>query len=365
MLKECVKSEQARVFVFCISVGVYVVRHLVQFFSSPSLLDLLLVGGSKWFQWVQLVSQFSAVTVLFWPVCFLNVELSQTFIYFLTRSVYNRSGEWRDETIPILASTTVGFSYITFLLVCTNVTVLSYWDKWLYLSKSSLCFFSDFSTFPYILGAAAEPLLGSQGGVIYIWNWGNEFDSHTLWKQSSSLCIIWSLQIGVLATLLTTVSGVVSVDDIWGDEWDILLVSLQVGLESKWHDCVILYDCCMNSFCFRVTKTTLPTEKNTSNLLKTKLPMKIHINPSKNKLIYSQSILQSCGLLSFSLTTSVHLYFFTSPQHLSCTLERWQQSQLSAGWWLDMWSAEREPVSVGTVCAFHVFFIKIIVLISY
>lgn len=34
-----------------------------------------------------------------------------------SRSVYNRSGEWRDETIPILASTTVGFSYITFLMV--------------------------------------------------------------------------------------------------------------------------------------------------------------------------------------------------------------------------------------------------------
>lgn len=34
-----------------------------------------------------------------------------------SRSVYNRSGQWRDETIPILASTTVGFSYITFLMV--------------------------------------------------------------------------------------------------------------------------------------------------------------------------------------------------------------------------------------------------------
>uniref|UniRef100_A0A7N8Y765 Glycerophosphodiester phosphodiesterase domain containing 5a n=1 Tax=Mastacembelus armatus TaxID=205130 RepID=A0A7N8Y765_9TELE len=71
--------------------------------------------------------------------------------------VYNRSGEWRDETIPILASTTVGFSYISFLLV-----------KCLQL-----------------------------------------------------------LSIGVLATLLSTISGLVSVDDIWRDEWDIMLVSLQ------------------------------------------------------------------------------------------------------------------------------------------
>lgn len=39
------------------------------------------------------------------------------------------------------------------------------------------------------------------------------------------------LQIGVLATLATTVSGVVSVDDIWVDEWEILFVSVQVCLE--------------------------------------------------------------------------------------------------------------------------------------
>ncbi|XP_029375120.1 glycerophosphodiester phosphodiesterase domain-containing protein 5 isoform X3 [Echeneis naucrates] len=84
-------------------------------------------------------------------------------------SVYNRSGEWRDETIPILASTTVGFSYITFLLIL----------------------------------ALFHISLGQQ------------------------LNLYWVHKIGVLATLLTTVSGVVSVDDIWGDEWDILLVSLQ------------------------------------------------------------------------------------------------------------------------------------------
>uniref|UniRef100_A0A8C5EDZ5 Glycerophosphodiester phosphodiesterase domain-containing protein 5-like n=1 Tax=Gouania willdenowi TaxID=441366 RepID=A0A8C5EDZ5_GOUWI len=41
------------------------------------------------------------------------------------------------------------------------------------------------------------------------------------------LNLYWVHKIGVLATLLTTISGVVSVDDIWGDEWAILLVSLQ------------------------------------------------------------------------------------------------------------------------------------------
>lgn len=32
----------------------------------------------------------------------------------------------------------------------------------------------------------------------------------------------------MLAALITTVSGVVSIDDVWGDEWDIILISLQV-----------------------------------------------------------------------------------------------------------------------------------------
>ncbi|XP_029957457.1 glycerophosphodiester phosphodiesterase domain-containing protein 5 isoform X3 [Salarias fasciatus] len=83
--------------------------------------------------------------------------------------VYNRTGEWRDETLPIVASTTVGFSYITFLLIL----------------------------------ALFHISLGQQ------------------------LNLYWVHKIGVLATLLTTVSGVVSVDDVWGDEWDILLVSMQ------------------------------------------------------------------------------------------------------------------------------------------
>lgn len=83
--------------------------------------------------------------------------------------VYNRSGEWRDETVPILASTTVGFTYVTFLMIL----------------------------------ALFHISLGQQ------------------------LNLYWVHKIGVLATLLTTVSGVVSVDDMWSSEWDILLVSLQ------------------------------------------------------------------------------------------------------------------------------------------
>uniref|UniRef100_A0A4W6E4B9 Glycerophosphodiester phosphodiesterase domain containing 5 n=1 Tax=Lates calcarifer TaxID=8187 RepID=A0A4W6E4B9_LATCA len=108
----------------------------------------------------------SFLLLLFWAYFWL---VAQNDFNEFNWSVYNRSGEWRDETIPILASTTVGFSYITFLLIL----------------------------------ALFHISLGQQ------------------------LNLYWVHKIGVLATLVTTISGVVSVDDIWGDEWDILLVSLQ------------------------------------------------------------------------------------------------------------------------------------------
>lgn len=104
--------------------------------------------------------------LLFWAYFWL---VAQNDFNEFNWSVYNRTGEWRDETIPILASTTVGFSYITFLMIL----------------------------------ALFHISLGQQ------------------------LNLYWVHKIGVLATLLTTISGVVSVDDIWADEWDIILVSLQ------------------------------------------------------------------------------------------------------------------------------------------
>ncbi|KAM9348658.1 glycerophosphodiester phosphodiesterase domain-containing protein 5 [Symphorus nematophorus] len=108
----------------------------------------------------------SFLLLLFWAYFWL---VAQNDFNEFNLSVYNRTGEWRDETIPILASTTVGFSYITFLMIL----------------------------------ALFHISLGQQ------------------------LNLYWVHKIGVLATLLTTISGVVSVDDLWGDEWDILLVSLQ------------------------------------------------------------------------------------------------------------------------------------------
>uniref|UniRef100_W5KG90 Glycerophosphodiester phosphodiesterase domain containing 5 n=1 Tax=Astyanax mexicanus TaxID=7994 RepID=W5KG90_ASTMX len=83
--------------------------------------------------------------------------------------LYNRSGEWSDSTVPILTTTLVGFSYTAFLMIL------------------ALCHIA----------------LGQQ------------------------LNLYWIHKIGVLAVLLTTITGVVSIDDLWRDEWDIVLISLQ------------------------------------------------------------------------------------------------------------------------------------------
>ncbi|CAJ1064579.1 glycerophosphodiester phosphodiesterase domain-containing protein 5 isoform X2 [Xyrichtys novacula] len=116
----------------------------------------------SWF--IILCSSF--LLLLFWAYFWV---VAQNDINEFNMSVYNHSGHWSDETIPLLASTTIGFTYITFLMV--------------------LAFF--------------HISLGQQ------------------------LNLYWVHKIGVLATLLTTISGIVSVEELWKDEWHILVVSLQ------------------------------------------------------------------------------------------------------------------------------------------
>ncbi|CAJ1065827.1 glycerophosphodiester phosphodiesterase domain-containing protein 5-like [Xyrichtys novacula] len=83
--------------------------------------------------------------------------------------LYNRSGEWSDGTVPILATTAAGFTYISFLMVL------------------ALCHIA----------------LGQQ------------------------LNLHWLHKIGVTAALLTTIVGVISVNQAWRQEWDIIPISLQ------------------------------------------------------------------------------------------------------------------------------------------
>ncbi|KAM7399606.1 hypothetical protein PAMP_018870 [Pampus punctatissimus] len=83
--------------------------------------------------------------------------------------LYNRSGEWSDGTVPILATTAAGFTYIAFLMVL------------------ALCHIA----------------LGQQ------------------------LNLHWLHKIGVTAALLTTIIGVISINQTWGHEWDVIPISLQ------------------------------------------------------------------------------------------------------------------------------------------
>ncbi|XP_028320457.1 glycerophosphodiester phosphodiesterase domain-containing protein 5 isoform X2 [Gouania willdenowi] len=83
--------------------------------------------------------------------------------------LYNRSGEWSDGTVPILATTAACFTYIAFLMVL------------------ALCHIA----------------LGQQ------------------------LNLHWLHKIGVFAALLTTIAGVISVNQTWRQEWDVIPISLQ------------------------------------------------------------------------------------------------------------------------------------------
>uniref|UniRef100_A0A665V3U3 Glycerophosphodiester phosphodiesterase domain containing 5b n=1 Tax=Echeneis naucrates TaxID=173247 RepID=A0A665V3U3_ECHNA len=83
--------------------------------------------------------------------------------------LYNRSGVWSDGTAPILATTAAGFTYVAFLMVL------------------ALCHIA----------------LGQQ------------------------LNLHWLHKIGVTAALLTTIVGVISVNQTWRQEWDVIPISLQ------------------------------------------------------------------------------------------------------------------------------------------
>ncbi|KAI4888242.1 hypothetical protein NFI96_011432 [Prochilodus magdalenae] len=83
--------------------------------------------------------------------------------------LYNRSGEWSDGTVPILATTAAGFTYIAFLMIL------------------ALCHIAV----------------------------GQQLNLH------------WLHKIGVTAALLTTIIGVISVSQMWGEEWDVISISLQ------------------------------------------------------------------------------------------------------------------------------------------
>ncbi|KAL2096447.1 hypothetical protein ACEWY4_008595 [Coilia grayii] len=121
---------------------------------------------TKWeFLWsLILFGTFSLLLVWFYFWWEAHNDYSE-FNWFL----YNRSGEWSDGTVPILATTAAGFTYIAFLMIL------------------ALCHVAV----------------------------GQQLNLH------------WLHKIGVTAALLTTIIGVISVTQMWGEEWDIVMISLQ------------------------------------------------------------------------------------------------------------------------------------------
>ncbi|XP_023700871.2 glycerophosphodiester phosphodiesterase domain-containing protein 5-like isoform X1 [Paramormyrops kingsleyae] len=84
--------------------------------------------------------------------------------------LYNRSGEWTDGTVTIVAATATGFTYVTFLMIL----------------------------------AVCHMPVGQQ------------------------LHLYWLHKVMLTAVFLTTVVGFVYISGVWGDEWKTVLISLQV-----------------------------------------------------------------------------------------------------------------------------------------
>uniref|UniRef100_A0A4W4F5M0 GP-PDE domain-containing protein n=1 Tax=Electrophorus electricus TaxID=8005 RepID=A0A4W4F5M0_ELEEL len=122
--------------------------------------------SSKWECTWFLILSSSFLLLLVWSYFWWEAQNDYNEFNWL---LYNRSGEWNDGTVPVIAATLVGFSYVTFLLIL------------------GLCHIA----------------LGQQ------------------------LNLYWIHKIGVLAVLTSTIAGVVSIDDLWRDEWEIVLISLQ------------------------------------------------------------------------------------------------------------------------------------------
>ncbi|KAK1800748.1 hypothetical protein P4O66_005946, partial [Electrophorus voltai] len=135
--------------------------------SEPDLaLIMSFIGSSQWECTWFLILSSSFLLLLVWSYFWWEAQNDYNEFNWL---LYNRSGEWNDGTVPVIAATLVGFSYVTFLLIL------------------GLCHIA----------------LGQQ------------------------LNLYWIHKIGVLAVLTSTIAGVVSIDDLWRDEWEIVLISLQ------------------------------------------------------------------------------------------------------------------------------------------
>lgn len=121
---------------------------------------------TKWERLWFLVLCSTFFLILFWLYFWWEVHNDYNeFNWFL----YNRTGYWSDWSIPILVTTAAGFSYVAFLLIL------------------ALC--------------------------------------HTAVGQQMNLH--WLHKFAVTVALVVTVISMISMEQLWGEEWDILLLSFQ------------------------------------------------------------------------------------------------------------------------------------------
>ncbi|XP_053165891.1 glycerophosphodiester phosphodiesterase domain-containing protein 5 isoform X1 [Hemicordylus capensis] len=121
---------------------------------------------TKWECLWFLILTFSFFLTLIWFYFWWEVHNDYNEINWF---LYNRMGYWSDWTIPILVTTAVGFTYITALLIL------------------ALCHIAV----------------------------GQQMNLH------------WIHKIGLITTLITTVVTMCSVAQLWDDEWDMVVISLQ------------------------------------------------------------------------------------------------------------------------------------------
>lgn len=310
----------------------------------------------------------------------------------LSRLVYNRSGEWRDETVPILASTTVGFTYVTFLMV--KVLLWSLKNKmWPTASATSnKIFFFFFSSQTLALFHIS---LGQQLNLYWVhkvqWVTQVLFLPVTPNKSWHPLCLFcldrlecwlhcWPLSL-VLSLLMTC--GAVSGTSYWYHcRLDLFesLFSLLKAASFGWVATKIRYPkrfrtkvSNLRTHCphlsINYSALRLWIDKNCCYL--TLFLYSVHKGWVKSNLIvlflpevllfwsyFCDKYRAQCSFPTLPITNRVPVSHkellintlcvmclcFNRPQHLSCTSEPWQQSPLSAGWSLDMWFAGRDPV---------------------
>nr|XP_060627253.1 glycerophosphodiester phosphodiesterase domain-containing protein 5 isoform X2 [Anolis sagrei ordinatus] len=121
---------------------------------------------TKWERLWFLILTFSFILTLVWFYFWWEVHNDYNEINWF---LYNRMGYWSDWTIPILVTTATGFTYITALLIL------------------ALCHIAV----------------------------GQQMNLH------------WIHKIGLVTTLISTVVTMCSIAQLWDDEWDMVVISLQ------------------------------------------------------------------------------------------------------------------------------------------